>query len=493
MNLGILFCIISLLLIVGGAIYLGYSEKKILKLENFELKETIKKNLLSFLIILFCFVIGLVFAVLAFFYDSSNLSYFNSNDLVFSPLNMFYSYFGAIFFGIFAFVLIHLMIWLLYAKNIPNKTRKLLRIILVISIVGVIGFLLMLMEGLSSYLSYPLCNQILISSKGIKMIYNNGSYDSSGFHLSISLYSLCIVGGACLVLYICDYKIFRKYGKHGLLTGCFLVAFPCGIIGARIWYVIGEWYKYADDPIRALYIWEGGLAIMGGAIFGIIAGVTFMLLIRIKNPIYKKIDYFDLVDIIVPTILVAQAIGRWGNFFNCEVHGNPSSIVYWNWLPTFIKNNMHYSSTASSLGSDEIYVPLYLIEGIVNLFGYFFIEYGIRNLFGLNHKFKKNLHSEGTLVGWYISWYGATRAILEPLRYGSYNMGEDGNWSIVSAYVMIGLGVFIIIIFAMLKILNEKKIFKYTWQKAVEKDLIAQSEEITTESNVESDNDNIEK
>ena len=130
---------------------------------------------------------------------------------------------------------------------------------------------------------------------------------------------------------------------------------------------------------------------------------------------------------------------------------------------------MKFSIVAHSgkLNANEIYLPLFFIEALVNITGYFFIEYGIKNLFGINRHFKHNYHADGSCVGWYIMWYGATRAILEPLRDSRFNMGSDGNFSNVSSYFMIGSGALIILICVVLKILNEKKIIVYQWQKYI--------------------------
>ena len=88
---------------------------------------------------------------------------------------------------------------------------------------------------------------------------------------------------------------------------------PLGVIGARIYYVLFRWEVYAANPVSALYIWEGGLAIYGGLIGGF---VGLALLARIK-----RVSIAQLLDLIIPYVLLAQAIGRWGNYFNGEAYG----------------------------------------------------------------------------------------------------------------------------------------------------------------------------
>ena len=477
MNSGLFTVLLAVLFTFGGIGIYSYFQYSIVKKQDVLEKKLFFKNFTFASLGWLSLIIGLILFCVSYFISGETIDYFTKNNIVFDGVHGTMTYFGIILFSLFLYILATSLIYILYIKRLENtKARKYLKWIMWISIPLVILFLLLFEEGIAPFLQYPLANQILFSSNGVELIYSVGKYQTEGFSLSIAFYAVFIILGACLVLYICDYQIYKKYDDHGLITACFFIAFPCGIIGARAWYVIGDWYRFADNPISMFYIWDGGLAIMGGAIFGVIAGVTFMIIRKIYNPRFKKIDYFLLIDFIVPTILVAQAIGRIGNFFNTEVHGEAVSISAWSFLPTFIKNNMHYSSSAPDLGPDQIYVPLFLVEAIVNLVGYFVIEFGIRHLFGINKLLKHDYHANGSCVGWYIAWYGATRAILEPMRYSAYNMGDDGNWSIISAYWMIGIGLFIVLIFIVLKVLKEKGIIKLQWDKYNEEN--THSEEI---------------
>ena len=158
-------------------------------------------------------------------------------------------------------------------------------------------------------------------------------------------------------------ETYKKYGEHGLIDSLFIVAFLAGILGARLWYclILEPEYFLANPSEIILGIMKGGLAIQGGAICGFAVGVGFVLIFR------KYIDVRFLMDIAVPTILIAQAIGRWGNFFNQEVYGKiaPDWIV--NILPTIVRKNMFIDG--------EYRLPLFLIESLINIGGYFFIRY----------------------------------------------------------------------------------------------------------------------
>ena len=158
-----------------------------------------------------------------------------------------------------------------------------------------------------------------------------------------------------------------------------------GLVGARLWYVVldisklGSASHFVTNPISILYLNEGGLGIMGGAILGIISGVGVMLFLKYikKNPDYTKMSYLRLADFIVPTILIAQAIGRFGNFFNAEVHGNAIPLSSLDWMPTFMRLNYQFNYANQISDLSMAYLPLSTMETITNLIGYFVIYYGI--------------------------------------------------------------------------------------------------------------------
>ena len=131
--------------------------------------------------------------------------------------------------------------------------------------------ILFLTEGYAAHVKYPLPNGLSFS-KGFVT-------PDSGEGTNIAFYALCILSGAIYVYFICDHKLYLEYGKHGIVESTFLVAFPAGILGARIWYVIGNWnMEFAGREWWAMFaIWEGGLTILGGAIMGIVVGVAWYM------------------------------------------------------------------------------------------------------------------------------------------------------------------------------------------------------------------------
>ncbi|MCQ2742873.1 MAG: prolipoprotein diacylglyceryl transferase [Bacilli bacterium] len=350
-----------------------------------------------------------------------------------------------------------------YWKKSPDAKNQKYTDIMLFSMIGavVLGFILV-GEGAANHLYYPLVKGIQFGgsvSGGLRIgnsdIYwlTYGSSSSGGF--SIAWYGVLIVFGALVCYWISDHIFYQKFNKHGILDTALLVAFPSGIIGARIGYVIGNWNGDATTTwnadgswlggfkpfsvscaqgewYRIFAIWEGGLTILGGAIGGIIVGVLFMRLRR------KYVNVRWAMDVIIPTILLAQAIGRWGNFFNHEVYGNVTEMSKWMFIPTWMRYQMATGFSGGMPSGGQMYVPLFFIEGVVNFIGYFVIKYAI------GKPLKKKLAC-GDLAGMYLIWYGATRFIMEPLRDSEFFMGSGGNWSIIWAvlYVVIGAGLIV--------------------------------------------------
>lgn len=324
--------------------------------------------------------------------------------------------------------------WIYLAKeNINENQKKWVRILYYVSIPFLFFSFWMWSEGLANYLYYPLPNGFAINNDGFVITTSKNKAD--GFH--IAFYGIVILLGALMCLFLSDQRMYRRYHKHGLLEMIFIVAFPAGILGARVWYVVGNWSReFAHREFYHVFeIWNGGLTILGGAFFGILVGALM------AKHSKKGIDARWAVDEVVPTVLIGQAIGRWGNFFNNEVYGRAVSVDYFRWLPTWLVEQMHISTSSSSsltAGPGMIYVPLFLIESVLSIIGYFFIQYVVGVLL-------KKWTSKGDRVGCYFLWYGLVRFILEPFRDSNFNMGTDNAWSICNSLIYVLIGVIIIV------------------------------------------------
>lgn len=168
---------------------------------------------------------------------------------------------------------------------------------------------------------------------------------------------------------------------------------PLGYIGARIYYVIFEWNYYSKHPDQIIAIWNGGIAIYGG----LIAGLIVLLIFSYR----RMLPPFLMLDVITPGVMAAQILGRWGNFFNQEAHGGPTTLHFLQslHLPDFIINQMKIGGT--------YYQPTFLYESFFNLIGLILI---------LVLRHRKHLFKQGEVFMLYLGWYSVVRFFVEGLR-----------------------------------------------------------------------------
>ena len=311
--------------------------------------------------------------------------------------------FGALGFGALGFISLHTFILHYWGKKIPENIDKWFFRSLMIAFPVMFLFIFLLSNGFADYLNkdLPLVNGLNFQDGWVRPGYGG---------TNIAFYALCIVSGAIYVYFYVDHKFYLEYGEHGILESTFFIAFPAGVIGARLFYVLGMWDEFGGDIGKMIDMTKGGLTILGGAISGIVVGVLWFVLRK------RKYSIWIAVDTVVPAILIAQAVGRWGNFFNCEVYGEVVDSSSWKWLPKVIWNNMHYDGFGGTLPENQIYVPLFLIEGMINFLGFFILAH----LFG---KKLRKYTELGDLAFGYVGWYGLTRIILEPIRDNAFKMG----------------------------------------------------------------------
>jgi len=130
---------------------------------------------------------------------------------------------------------------------------------------------------------------------------------------NIAWYGVIISFGMLLGVVLASYRAKSKGYKSDLILDFILIALPVAIICARLYYVVFDWEAYADNPLKIFAIREGGLAIYGGVIGGMIAAIIFSKI--------NKFPLLKLVDLAIPSLVLGQVIGRWGNFMNQEAYG----------------------------------------------------------------------------------------------------------------------------------------------------------------------------
>ena len=192
------------------------------------------------------------------------------------------------------------------------------------------------------------------------------------------------------------------------------------LIGARLYYVLFNLDYYLANPTDIFKVWEGGLAIHGGLIASLIVVIVYS-----KK---YKINTVRLLDILVVSLLLGQAIGRWGNFMNGEAHGVATSLEHLQQLhiPAFIINGMNIDGL--------YYVPTFFYESLACFCG-FIVLYIVRGL-----KYTKI----GNTTALYLIWYGVVRFFIEGMRTDSLMLGDFKIAQIVSVLmVIIGVIMFI--------------------------------------------------
>ena len=214
------------------------------------------------------------------------------------------------------------------------------------------------------------------------------------FGKDIYWYGIIIAAGFLLAYFYMDRraKVFGLTGDNVL--DILLWAVPLGVICARIYYCVFYWDAYRDNPISCLYIWEGGLAIYGGVLGGILGIFLYHKL--------KKIPLLPMLDLASFGVLIGQICGRWGNFMNQEAHGGETA--------SFLRMGLMDPD-----GVVRYYHPTFLYESVWNLVG----------LIAL-HFLSKKRKFDGEMFLLYLFWYGLGRAWIEGLRTDSLYLFGTG-------------------------------------------------------------------
>lgn len=237
----------------------------------------------------------------------------------------------------------------------------------------------------------------------------------------VAWYGVIIVAAMILAIYLTTKEAEKRGISEDFIIDTAFWTIPIAIIGARLYYVLFELEFYLNNPLSIFAIWEGGLAIYGGIIAGFL---TFYYRSKKEN-----IPILLLTDIVAPYLLLAQAIGRWGNFINQEAHGGEVSRQFLEglMLPEFIIEQMNIGGT--------YYHPTFLYESVWSLIGVIVILL-IRN--------REKLLLRGETTAAYLIWYGIGRFFIEGMRTDSLYLGPVRVSQILSAVlVLFGIGLII--------------------------------------------------
>lgn len=198
---------------------------------------------------------------------------------------------------------------------------------------------------------------------------------------------------------------------------------PAAIICARAYYVIFEWGNYKDNLWHVFAVWEGGLAIHGGLIGGFLAGALYVR--------KHKLPLLLIGDLLIPSVILGQAIGRWGNFINQEAHGREVSAAFMSHFPAFIRDQMFIGG--------HYYHPTFLYESLWNL-----VVFALLLL--MLYRFKR---FDGQVLFSYMVLYSIGRFFIEGMRTDSLLIGNTLRVAQLMSLSLIVVGIILLIIFGM--------------------------------------------
>ena len=228
-------------------------------------------------------------------------------------------------------------------------------------------------------------------------------------------YSFLIVLGAAIAIFLAVREEKRAGLKKDTALDFSLIALPSGIVGARIYYVAFSWSQFRNDPLSVLKIWEGGIAIYGAVIAGLSAAWIFSR--------KRKISFYTLCDLFAPGLILAQAIGRWGNYFNQEAYGLAIQNPAWQFFPFGVQ-----IQAESGL---QWHMATFFYESAWNLLVFVFLMIARRKWFK-NH---------GDVICFYSLLYACGRLVIEEFRtdslYASSSVRISQLLSVVLCFIVL--------------------------------------------------------
>ncbi len=249
--------------------------------------------------------------------------------------------------------------------------------------------------------------------------------DWFGLNLVINAYAVFILLGIAAAVWLTNRRLVERGGEPWVVLDIALWAVPFGILGGRLYHVVthpADYFYPGADLLRIFYVWEGGLAIFGAISLGAVGAWIGARLAGIR--------FSSFVDALAPGLLLAQGIGRMGNYFNQELFGAPTS------LPWGLAIDRPNPAIPVGLPADTLFHPTFLYEMAWNIAGAFV-------LIALGRKFALQW---GQLFGVYLMWYGAGRAFLETLRLDPAELIFGVRANVWGAVFAILLGLIILIV-----------------------------------------------
>lgn len=234
---------------------------------------------------------------------------------------------------------------------------------------------------------------------------------------NIAWYGIIIAFGMVLGAFLAMHRAKKRNIKSDIILDFVLLALPVAIVCARVYYVVFEWNSYADNLLKIFAINQGGLAIYGGVIGGFIAALIFSK--------HNKFPFLTLADLVIPSLILGQAIGRWGNFVNQEAFGNIITNPKLQFFPVAV-----YIEQLA-----EWHQATFFYESMWNIVL-------LTLVLLLGHKRVK----DGTLLSTYFIGYGLGRFLIEGLRTDSLYILPGIRVSQMLSLILIAVGIVLLVL-----------------------------------------------
>lgn len=256
--------------------------------------------------------------------------------------------------------------------------------------------------------------------------------------LTIRMYALCIIVGIIFAAIWTGRRMTKRGGERGAVFDFMIWSLVLGIVGARLYHVVTHWGDYfgeGKNPLEIFAFWNGGIAIFGALLGGAIGVLIASRLTGIR--------FLSFADALVPGLLLAQAIGRFGNWFNHELFGGPTT------LPWGLEIEPNNPAFPIGLPADTLFHPTFLYEAIWNILGIFvllWIERWLRPRWG-------------QFFALYLVWYGIGRFFIESIRVDPSLLFLGMRTNVLAALLVVVLGIVIYVVSRMRHVGLEDSIY----------------------------------
>jgi prolipoprotein diacylglyceryl transferase len=246
-----------------------------------------------------------------------------------------------------------------------------------------------------------------------------------GLNLTVNAYALAILLGIIFAILVVNQRLTSRGAEKWVVVDVALYAVPLGILGGRLFHVAthpSDYFFEGANLWRVFYVWEGGLAIFGALLGGALGAWIGTRLVGMR--------FWSFADALAPGLLVAQGLGRLGNYFNQELFGAPTN------LPWGLRIDSGNRAIPAGLPEDTLFHPTFLYEMLWNFFGAL-VLLAVLKRFGVQW---------GRLFGLYLVWYGFGRFLLETIRLDVAEVFfglRSNQWAALAA-IAVGLAIFVI-------------------------------------------------